>query len=495
MSRRRLSMAKVLPVAAIVLMLLLYLAASASKLRLGFPLDDAWIHQTYARNLVRLGEWSFIPGQPSGGSTAPLWTLALSLGFLLGLAPLAWSYALGAGIWIGLAVGSARWFARRNPPLGRSAWIIALVIGCEWHLAWSAASGMETLLFALVVVLTMLALERGTAAWAVGGLIALGVWVRPDALTLLLPAVLQLAWRGEKASGARVRSLIGLSLGVSMALLPYFAFNLLVAGAPFPSTLYAKTLEYGSLTAQPLVWRFLRQFQAPLAGVVAVLLPGILLSALGDVRRRAWARLGPAIWVAAYLGVFALRLPVVYQHGRYAMPVIPVLIVLGMEGMLGWVQLRAESRARRVVSRAWVGTTLAVTLIFAGLGGRAYAQDVAIIETEMVDTARWIRDNTPAAARVAAHDIGALGYFSERATLDLAGLTSPEAIPILRDESALQAWIERERADYLMTFPSWYPRLSEVGTPVYVSQGEFSPASGGENMVVYAWPGAEGFSP
>jgi hypothetical protein len=226
-----------------------------------------------------------------------------------------------------------------------------------------------------------------------------------------------------------------------------------------------------------------------------VLLPGIVLSVVHDVRQRAWGRLGPAVWVAAYLGLFALRLPVAYQHGRYAMPVIPVLIALGMEGMLGWVQLRSADRPRRVASRVWVVTIVAVTLIFVGLGAQAYAQDVAIIETEMVDTARWIRDNTPADSLVAAHDIGALGYFAERATLDLAGLTSPEAIPILRDESALQAWIEREGADYLMTFPGWYPRLSEVGTPVHVSQSAFSPAAGGENMVVYAWPGAEGFSP
>ena len=78
-----------LPAAMIVLVVLLYLVASASRLRLGFPLDDAWIHQTYARNLATRGEWSFIAGQPSGGSTAPLWTMVLSLGHWLRLSPLA----------------------------------------------------------------------------------------------------------------------------------------------------------------------------------------------------------------------------------------------------------------------------------------------------------------------------------------------------------------------------------------------------------------------
>ena len=48
---------------------LLYLLISSNLTGIGYPLDDAWIHQTYARNLVVYGEWSFVPGQVSGGST------------------------------------------------------------------------------------------------------------------------------------------------------------------------------------------------------------------------------------------------------------------------------------------------------------------------------------------------------------------------------------------------------------------------------------------
>ncbi|NTV00188.1 MAG: PEGA domain-containing protein [Methanoregulaceae archaeon] len=45
-----------------------YLLASQFSAGPGFPLDDAWIHQTYARNLVKIGQWAFIPGIPSAGS-------------------------------------------------------------------------------------------------------------------------------------------------------------------------------------------------------------------------------------------------------------------------------------------------------------------------------------------------------------------------------------------------------------------------------------------
>jgi len=169
------------------------------------------------------------------------------------------------------------------------------------------------------------------------------------------------------------------------------------------------------------------------------------------------------------------------------MPTIPVLAVVGLDGMFSWIQPAAARPWRWVLSRAWPATFGAVTAVFWLLGCRAYAQDVAIIETEMVDTARWIADNTEPEALIAAHDIGALGYFGSRPLLDLAGLVSPEVIPILRDETALAQYLDERDADYLMTFPGWYPLLTSLAQPLHVGTARFSPAAGGENMVVYRW--------
>ena len=74
--------------------MLVYLVASALYYRIGFPLDDSWIHLTYARNLAVFGEWAFQPGKPSAGSTSPLWTMLLSIGFFIKLAPYIWTYRL-----------------------------------------------------------------------------------------------------------------------------------------------------------------------------------------------------------------------------------------------------------------------------------------------------------------------------------------------------------------------------------------------------------------
>ena len=90
-------------VGAVVLIAGIYLLTSRFTYGIGFPLDDAWIHQTYARNLALHREWAFRTGIPSAGSTSPLWSALLALGFLLHLSPYIWTYLLGGIILFALA--------------------------------------------------------------------------------------------------------------------------------------------------------------------------------------------------------------------------------------------------------------------------------------------------------------------------------------------------------------------------------------------------------
>ncbi len=82
----------------------IYLLASHLKFRIGFPLDDAWIHQTYARNFAAWGQWAFWEGQTSGGSTAPLWSAFLALGYWLKISFYVWAFVLGGVLLWGIAL-------------------------------------------------------------------------------------------------------------------------------------------------------------------------------------------------------------------------------------------------------------------------------------------------------------------------------------------------------------------------------------------------------
>ena len=468
------------------LVILAYAAAARSTAGLGFPLDDAWIHQTYARNLGQGGEWAFVPGNPSGGSTAPLWTALMSTGYALGVDPLGWAWAWGAVLLALLGWVSWRWLDARAPALHRRSWLIAVLLVFEWHLAWAGASGMETLAQALVVVLVLFAAERRWAPIVQGLLIGVGVWVRPDAVILLLPVAWSLALASRASPRGVVLGWLAVGGGLALLAIPYLAFNLRLSGEIWPSTFYAKQAEYASLLQQPLALRLVQQYGIGLVGAGAVLAPGLGITLWQDIARRQWARLAPILWWLTFLAVYAIRLPVTYQHGRYAMVAIPVVLVLGWEGLLGTL-LPFAARLRWVLSRAWAAAAVAATLGFLVLGARAYARDVGVINTEMVTTARWIAAHTPPGALIAAHDIGAVGYFGERRLIDLAGLVTPEVLPFLRDEARLAEYLDARQADFLMTFPGWYPQLTAGRVPVYKSSAGISPGLGGENMAVYEW--------
>jgi hypothetical protein len=319
-------------------------------------------------------------------------------------------------------------------------------------------------------------------------MIGVGVWVRPDALTLLVPVIWSLVSEDGRRPKRMLVRLLGVLAGLACLMLPYLIFNRALSGAWWPSTLYAKQAEYAVERQDSLVIRLFSVGSRPMIGGGILLLPGLVLVAIAALRHRTWQKLAPLIWVAAFLGAYALRLPVIYQHGRYVMPTLPVLLVLGVEGLSVWVRPGAGALWRRLASRVWILALAAVAAVFWVRGALAYRQDVAIIESEMVAAARWVSANTEPEALVAAHDIGALGYFGERELIDLAGLVSPEVIPILRDERELEALLNRREADYLVSLAGWYPYLESIAEPVFVTQGRFSPSAGGENMVVYRWP-------
>ena len=464
-----------------------YVVFSAITYRVGFPLDDAWIHQTYARNLALHGEWAFVPGQPSAGSTSPLWSALLSPGYWLGLAPYLWTYLLGWAALLGVGLAGWRIIQVFHPGKSWVAMATGLFLCLEWHLVWAAASGMETLLFALLALVVLGCLAAGYKKWwAYGLLVGASVWLRPDGITLAGP-VLLLIFLVEKDWKNRLTGAFSFAASVLILVLPYLIINLALSGSWWPNTYFAKQAEYAIYRQLPLWQRFLQQAGLLLVGPGALLLPGFLLMVVRTLRLKNWAALAAVIWLTGYLLIYALRLPVTYQYGRYVMPVMPVYFLWSLAGMAYWVKPVEPKPWKRILGRVWVATVGLVLLGFWAIGANAYAQSVAIIETEMVDSARWIAQNTPPEALIAAHDIGALGYFGQRRLLDLAGLVSPEVIPFIRDEGRLIEFLDKQQTDYLMTFPNWYPELVKRSVEVYASQGIFSPLQGGENMRIYRW--------
>jgi hypothetical protein len=410
--------------------------------QMGFPLDDAWIHQTYARNLAQTGQWAFVPDVPSAGSTSPLYTLLLSAGYVLRLPYMLWTTLLGIVALAGAGWLAARMGERLLPEVRRIGWFTGLSTVVAWHLLWAAASGMETMIFATLTLALVVVAWRELDApqdnarqmflrgLGLGVLGALTMLTRPEGVGLLglLGLLMWIAqpqgsWRGVLIWSA------GVAVGWLAGSIPYALLNLSLGGSVLPNTASAKQAENAILLAISYPGRIVNLLFPLSAGGQLVLLPGVAAAVWVYGRRSVQERgnlllLAPLIWAVALVGLYAARLPAPYQHGRYVIPILPHVIVLGVAGTAWLVQRGSGSLWGRVGGRTLALTAVALFVLFWGIGLNQHAQDVQIIESEMVVTARWLADNIAPDQLLAVHDIGAVGYYAPRPMLDLAGLVS-----------------------------------------------------------------------
>ncbi|MCD4691229.1 hypothetical protein K8S17_07190, partial [bacterium] len=217
------------------------------------------------------------------------------------------------------------------------------------------------------------------------------------------------------------------------------------------------------------------------------------------------------------IGIFVPFGTADYQEGRYIAPVAPLMLIIGTVGMYGAATYAArifsEAKfmgrpARIVLERAliWLFMVIALSaqLRSGWYRGRVYGREVANIEEMQVSIGKWLDQNVPRDVVVAANDIGAIAYFSNREVLDTCGLISPEALHYLKPgegrDAAVFQFLECTRPDYAVLFPNWYPELVErqlLFDPVHRVVLDDNVICGGSEMVVYrlAWesidPGEE----
>jgi len=475
----------------------------------GFPLDDSWIHQTYGRNLAELGQWAFIPDQPSAASTSFIYTVLLSIGYVFRIDYVLWTHGLGATA-LGLtAIFSARIVAHITQ-IPRTGWLGGFAILTTWHLIWASAAGMETIIFACFTVmiawwlLQLPDLETKTRLHGaiMGTLIALITLTRPEGI--LLGGFVGLAVLLTLYKNPRQLMMWIMSSGLFFVILlaPYLVVNLQLTGGILPNTANAKFIQHEILLSLPLTTRIADLSIAIFAGGQLFLLFTIPFFIVVAIRQQKILHLVLPLWAMSHIILYAVRLPASYQHGRYVLPTLPIWVVIGCIGLVIFWQFGHQRQRtllplliRRVLARALGASFITAMLFFTFVQGHEILRvDVAIINEEMVASAHWIRDNIPQDEILAIHDIGAVGYFASRDMIDVAGLVSPEIIPLINDPEAMWSYLEFENAQYLMAFPDQIPGRNPDDSrlcPLFNTEGQTSQSVGGPNMQIYrlTWTG------
>jgi hypothetical protein len=443
-----------------------------------FPLDDSWIHLTFARNLIEYGSFSYFKNQlVTAGSTSPLYTFILAalyyfsknefiISYIIGLCSFAISVYFIFRL-VRLHFTSGMWLA----------FIVALLLALQADINLIAVSGMETTMFIALIIISLFYYKKKNYK-TLGIFLGLLLWCRPDALVLWLALILDylirmFLERNKKDSSASMKALlIPFSFAAGMALI-YFIFNLYLSGSLLPNTFGSKLATYGYNSRTDFLKNHVLGlftgpefilFFIPFLISAFIIIKGIILKNYNDFSVY-------FIFLVGLISVYWLLIPFSGSFGRYLMPLIPVYIILSVHGMkiiseFLYNKFKSASFSYIVLTCYFVASII-ISIIFLVEWSDIYTQSCKYYNERHVAAGKWIFNNTPQNAVVAAHDIGAIEFYGKRKLVDMVGLVSPEIIDKMKLGFIpyLNKYLIEKKPDYLVTLKNWFEIVND--NPVY----------------------------
>ncbi len=471
---------------------------------IGFPLDDAWIHMTFAKNIFYHKNFSFDGIHLSTGSSSFLWPLIISVfSSLPSYLAVAAVHLINSIVFFLLI---CTWYQLLlNMFLDETlAFLAAFLTPFCGNLLWIVFSGMESILFLFLGLLSVYFYgERKYLA--VGVLNAVLVLVRPEGIALALAFATIEIYRLFRRSGSNPRDSVAIFLPPFISLLIYFAINYYITGnyistsfsgsrwlhmfpehVPILSGTYygAKHLlnswyqqiinfsaGWGWMARTPLVKGFF-SFPIKFCGNF-VFFSGILFYVIsffigirppysygvtsvdpwGFIKKnQRWKRfeVSLVLWTLYHNLAYSFFLPTPGQGGRYQ-PInllwMVIFFVMGLRGcgeIFSMLLKRYEKQIKHFLSFLFAS----VTLVMFWYWGFVYQGCVSHINNVHIRAAEWVKHNIPLQDTIAAFDIGAMGYFSDRVVLDLGGLVDPKCTSHLFNKTLI-SYLKENQVKYM----------------------------------------------
>jgi tetratricopeptide (TPR) repeat protein len=443
----------------------------------GFTLDDPWIHLTFARNLVEYGSFSYFKNQVvTAGSTSPIYTLILAIGFLITNNEMILSYVLGI-LFLMLAVFS--FFKLSEMSFPKEYWLAiaaALIFALDRWMNFIAVSGMETTMYIFLLIICFY-YYRKRKAILFGLTLGLVLWGRPDAVAFIGAIIADyMIFLYMKKKSPKVNEelnvfikpeLIKSAVVFLIVIAAYFAMNLHLSGSLMPNTYEAKLTyyspEFRSRTdfLKYEVWQYFTD-----SAYLLLIIPffiAVLKIFIDSGKLRYNQFLFPLIFIIALVFIYWYKLPYAHRFGRYLMPIIPFYILLFVYGTREFYRYLYKYFNDKNLVNALNYIFFIIVIIYSALEyyqlRLLYADQTHHISIRQVATAKWLHDHTPEGSIVATHDVGAIGYYSGREVIDVAGLINPEFIKKLNDKDFSQFMVDemkKYRVSYIAFLREWY---------------------------------------
>jgi arabinofuranosyltransferase len=451
----------------------------------GFPLDDPWIHLQFAKNLVEYGSFSYFKNEiVTSGSTSPVYTLLLSLFFLILKNEFIISYVLGI-VFGGLLVHiTLKLLAINFKNEILLAVIIAFLVALQPKLNLINVSGMETSMFIFLIAASLLAYHSKKMI-LLGILLGLTIWCRPDGFVLWIAVALDYFLRKYYLKeNINYKEILKAFFIAAVFAGGYFIFNYLLSGEILPNTYKAK-LEYyqnndRSLFLENEVLKYFSQDEFVLIWIPFLIgAVGIIISFFKKEKNDFLIYL---LFIVGLIAVYYIKLPFAHRFGRYLMPVIPfylMIAVYGVKLILDFISNRSKKGSGLFPNFLFVVYTIAVIGIFINHNFKLLNELTFFNKyhnDRHVAAGKWLKENTDESDIIATHDVGALAFYSERKILDIAGLITPELINHINDRQYseyLNNYLAKTKVDYLVTLRNWFEVVNDKPVFSPVSEPEF----------------------
>ncbi|NIM90428.1 MAG: hypothetical protein GTO17_05715 [Candidatus Aminicenantes bacterium] len=447
------------------ILLALIIAAFHQGLFLNWTNDDAYISYRYAQNIKAGKGLVFNPGEKVEGFSNFLWVIILASFNLLGISSLLASKILSFCLsWLlilllfktGLVLGLDKF----------SACLCALAFSFSSSLAYFAMSGLETIFYTLLLLLSILINEKYQQEPNIKSLFLLysallaAALTRPEGLLfLLMSSGYHLLKKIIPGKGIRLKNilqiqLLFLFLYASLILLRHWYY-----GDLLPNTFYAKPqgtfVEIGYSA-------FFSNFINALFSGSFLLIPLLFLF---TKRRYLTKYLYPLLFCLGQM-VFMSYAGDWMAFGRFFMPVLPIVLVLTFV-LLGLIKVNSEKSS---VKLALKFISVYLLAILAGLnafqtGKALHNQDaypyLVMNSSLLIQTGKWLNQAFPPETVLSLRRQGAVPYYSGMKSIDILGLTEKEiASTLYNEKDALKAnktnaeFILRQRPEVVILFSS-----------------------------------------
>ena len=235
---------------AILLPVLMLIGAYSKNGNWGFPLDDPWIHLTFAKNLAKYFSFSYFKNEMvTAGSTSPIYTAILAIGFFITNNEFIISYILGIMFFVlgGIFIYklSSHDFKKENI----FAIIVTAVFIADKWINFISVSGMETTMY-IFVLIACAYFYRNKSSVLFAVFAALIIWTRPDGFAFYAALIVDYLWLLYASKSDKTLVTFNkndykkIAIIFSALLILYFLMNELLSGSLLPNTYNAKLTYY-----------------------------------------------------------------------------------------------------------------------------------------------------------------------------------------------------------------------------------------------------------